>query len=203
MHDAFDDIRRVWCVVGWLVSTQPPWSMATSTITLPFFIVFRSDAYKARRLGAGDQHRADRPDRPGADVANGVRIAEDGVHVGGHHVVEIAQPIEVDVHEDDIRAQPRRHFGGVACRRPRRPAPPRAPARRPARRRAECRGPSSVSPDISPLPGCSSSRRFRSSASAAAAGPARSLMVSYAMAMMPASRHASRQLAARRRNGST
>ena len=48
------------CVVGRLVSTQPPWSMATSMITARGCIglqVLAAD--QVRRLGAGDQHRAD------------------------------------------------------------------------------------------------------------------------------------------------
>src|SRR4028119_1415959 len=38
------------CVVGWIVSTHPPWSTATSTITAPFFIRFRSS--RSTSLGA-------------------------------------------------------------------------------------------------------------------------------------------------------
>jgi hypothetical protein len=35
------------------------------------------------------------------------------VHVGRHDVIEIAQPLEVDVHDDDVRPEPRRDFGRV------------------------------------------------------------------------------------------
>ena len=55
-------------------------------------------ADKSRGLGAGDQHGPDDEVGLAQVLANSVRVAEDGVDVGRHHVVEVAEPVEVDVH---------------------------------------------------------------------------------------------------------
>ena len=50
MDDAIDDEGRLGMGVGWLVSKQPPWSIATSTSTAPGFIV--ANIARVTSLGA-------------------------------------------------------------------------------------------------------------------------------------------------------
>ena len=91
------------CDVGRLVAMQPPWSIATSMITLPGFIRCRSSLLdEHRRLRAGNQHGADHEVGPRQLLADRVPIAEQAVDVRRHDVVEVAQPIHVDVEDGDV-----------------------------------------------------------------------------------------------------
>ena len=65
--------------------------------------------------GAGDQHRADDQVGPADAVEDVVPVAEQRRHVRRHHVVEVAQPVEVDVEDDDVRAEAGRDLGGVGA----------------------------------------------------------------------------------------
>ncbi len=66
-----------------------------------------------RRAPAGDQHRPDHQVRHLRVIGDGVRIAVDGADVGRHHVVEVAQAVEVHIHKDDAGADAGRHLGRV------------------------------------------------------------------------------------------
>jgi len=35
------------------------------------------------------------------------------MHVRGHHIVKVSQAVEVNVHQDNVRPEPRRHLGGI------------------------------------------------------------------------------------------
>ena len=73
---------------------QPPWSIATSTITLPFF----HDAPGPPRYQARGRPRdEDRPTtRSASEAARGrYSIAIDGMHIGGHHVGQISEAFEI------------------------------------------------------------------------------------------------------------
>ena len=57
---------------------QPPWSMATSMITLPGFISFEIFAAdEPRGLRAGNEHRADHEVGQRQLLADGVAVAEE------------------------------------------------------------------------------------------------------------------------------
>ena len=102
------------CVVGRLVATQPPWSMATSMITLPGFISRRSS--RSTRLGAfapGIEHRADHQVGPPELLADRVPVAEERGDVRRHDVVEVAEAVHVDVQEADVRPKAGGDLGGV------------------------------------------------------------------------------------------
>ena len=102
------------CVVGRLVAMQPPWSIATSMITLPGFIrlqVFALDQH--RGLRAGNQHRADHQVGPRELLADRVAVAEQAVDVRRHDVVEIAEPVHVDVEDRDVGAEAGGDLGRV------------------------------------------------------------------------------------------
>ena len=69
-------------------------------------------------LAPGDQHSADHQIRLAEMLADRVGVAENRLHVFGHHIVEIAQPIEIDIHDRDIRAEPGGDFRGAGAHHP-------------------------------------------------------------------------------------
>ena len=84
-------------------------------------------------------------------------VAEERGHVRRHHVVEVAQPVEVDVEDDDVRPEPGGDLGGVgadhAAAEDRRRSPGQH-ARHAAQQDAAAL--EAAVRDTSPLPGCSS-----------------------------------------------
>ena len=68
-----------------------------------------------RRLGAGDQHGADHQVGPRKLLADGVAVAEQAVDVGRHDVVEVAQPVHVDVENRDVGVEAGGDLGRVGA----------------------------------------------------------------------------------------
>ena len=139
------------------VSTQPPWSMATSMMTARGGIrlqVLAAD--QVRRLAPGISTAPMTRSARRQAVEDVVPVAEQRRHVRRHHVVEVAQPVEVDVEDDDVGAEAGRDLGRVGADDAAAEDRRRWPAARPARRRAGCRGPRTAVRGTSPPPGCSS-----------------------------------------------
>src|SRR5690606_15896219 len=73
---------------------------------------------------AGDEHRTARPgNQDGADyqvglgqvLANGDRCAVDRGYIGRHNLVEVAQAVEVDVHQLDVGPEAGGEAGGAGA----------------------------------------------------------------------------------------
>ena len=73
--------------------------------------VFLGD--EVRGLGARDEHRADDQVRVLDLLPDGVPGGEQAAHVGRHHVVQVTEPVEVDVHDGHPGAETGGHLGGV------------------------------------------------------------------------------------------
>ena len=97
------------------VSTQPPWSMATSTMTEPFFMLADHVARdELRRRGAGDEHAADEEVGARARRRRCARVFEASVCTrAAEDVVELAEAIEVGVEDRHARAEADGHLRGV------------------------------------------------------------------------------------------
>ena len=114
MHHVVDDVGRV-------VVRRRTDRLATAALIHADVHDHRPRLHHRERLSgdqrratrAGDQHRPDhqigRAEKPQQCQA----IAEYGGDVGRHHVVEIAKPVDVHVHDDDPCAQTRSHFRRV------------------------------------------------------------------------------------------
>ncbi len=68
-----------------------------------------------RGLGAGHQHGADHQVGAAELLADGVPVAEQHGHVGRHDVVEVAEPVHVDVQQADVGAEAGGDAGGVGA----------------------------------------------------------------------------------------
>ena len=78
-------------------------------------------ADEVRGLRTGDQHRADHEVGQPQAFEDVEPVAEDGRHVLRHHVVDVAQAVEVHVEDEDVRPEPGGDAGRVRARpRPRR-----------------------------------------------------------------------------------
>ena len=96
-------------------------------------------------------------------------VAVDRRHVRRHHVVEVAQAVEVDVEDRDVGAEARRHLRRVRAHDAAAEDRPRCPARRRGRRRAGRRGRRGPSRGRTRRPGSPCGPRPRSWGRAAAA----------------------------------
>ncbi len=67
----------------------------------------------SRGSRAGDQDRADNQISQQQVFPHCVRVAENRVDIGRHHFIEISKAVEIDIHDDDIGPQPRRHSRGL------------------------------------------------------------------------------------------
>jgi len=72
-------------------------------------------AHQARGFGAGDQHGADQQIGTVKAVEDVVPVAEQRGHVTRHHIIEVAQPVQVDVENGDVGAQAGGNLGGVGA----------------------------------------------------------------------------------------
>ena len=147
VDDAVDDVDvGLECVVACAVSTQPPWSMATSTITEPFFMSRDHVArHELRRRGARDQHAADEEVGARAGVGDVRAVRGERLDAAVEDVVELAQAVEVRVEDRHARAEADGHLRGVGADDAAADDHDVGRAARPARRRAGCRGRRSAS----------------------------------------------------------
>src|SRR5215210_6261112 len=100
-------------VVGLLVSTEPPWSTSTSTITLPSFI--SSTEARSTRCGvfADNLDGADEEIRPRDDLPDTQAARHQRNYPAEAHGLEAPEPFEVSVYDEDLRSEPASHTGGI------------------------------------------------------------------------------------------
>ena len=95
---------------------QPPWSMATSTMTAPFFMrltmCFGDDLGGG---GAGDEDPADEEVGLAGGALDVVGVGGEGEDAAVEDVVEVAEAVEVEVDERDFGAEAEGHLGGVGA----------------------------------------------------------------------------------------
>ena len=102
--------------MGWAVSMQPPWSMATSTMTAPFFILRDHGAGDdLGRGGAGDEDAADDEVGLGGGALDVVGVGGEGEDACREDVVELAEAVEVEVEQRDLGAHAEGDLGGVGA----------------------------------------------------------------------------------------
>ena len=98
--------------MGREVSAQPPWSMQTSTSTDPGRILLtrsRLISLGARLPGISTEPTTRSASETSVIDGAGLRIT--GLETAAENIVQIAQAIQVDIHNRDVRAQSQRHFG--------------------------------------------------------------------------------------------
>jgi hypothetical protein len=170
---------------------QPPWSTATSTMTLPGFMV--ASMSRVTSCGArapGTSTAADHQVGLGDRFGDRARVARDRLQPSAEDVVEVDERCVADVQHPHARAEPDRHAGRVdadhaaAEDRPRRPPRRRDAAQqqpRPPRKRLRWCAPTCVA--IRPATSLIGVR--------SGSPPLSSCTVSYATAVVPAARSAS------------
>jgi hypothetical protein len=94
---------------------QPPWSTATSTITLPGFIALSISRVTRCGARARDQHRADKQVGPRHHLGDIRGVRRERLHPPAEDVVEVLQPVVADVEDGDARAEAERDLRGVGA----------------------------------------------------------------------------------------
>ena len=73
--------------------------------------------HQGRGLTARNEHGSHHQVRLGQDITDGGRTGHQGHTLTGHHIAQIAQPIQVDIKDVDLGSQSAGHFGGIDAHR--------------------------------------------------------------------------------------
>ena len=114
MHDVVDDVGRLAVggrAAGFDAAALVDRHVDDYAARLHVLEVIAGDQHGGLR--ARNQHGPDDQIGPGDQPPNGVPVAEQHVDVGRHDVVEITQPIHVDVEDRHIGPKPGGDLGGV------------------------------------------------------------------------------------------
>src|SRR5207237_9123260 len=69
--------------------------------------------HQVRSAGAGNQHSADEQVGPANAIEDVVAVAGELGHVPPHHVVEVAEAVEVDIENGHVSDEAGGDFGGI------------------------------------------------------------------------------------------